>query len=553
MEKTVKIMYKGLNERKVQIGTTLKELSEYYKKDFHYDILISKVDNDTVELSDIITRQCNVRFYDRSTTLGRFTYASSATFMLLLAIKSVLGEEAKLYVEHSLDNGIYCEIENAKVDKKVIKNIEDEMYHISSENLEFEKINVARTDAMKYFASKGQYDKVNVLKYISNTYINLYKLDNVYDYFYIKLAYSTKQINDFRLNYIKNNGFVLSIPNLENPECTLDYVHHEKIRDAFYKASVVASAMGAEYASDINRKISKAATTEMILTSEAYYEDQLQDTADKIIKSGNIKLVLLAGPSSSGKTTTSKKLMTFLKSRGKGVLQISCDNYFVDRDKTPKDAKGEYDFESLYALDLELFNKQLMDLVDGKQVQLPTYNFITGKREYHNNYVSLGENDIMIIEGIHALNEKMSMSIDKKQKFKIYICPLINTGIDEHNHIHTTDVRKLRRIVRDSKTRGKGARETLAMWSSIRNGEEKNIYPFQDEADVVINSSLFYEIGVLKTYVEPLLFSVDEEDDVYPEALRLINFLRNFLPIPSDDVPIDSVLREFIGGSCFSD
>lgn len=553
MEKTVKIMYKGLNERKVQIGTTLKELSEYYKKDFHYDILISKVDNDTVELSDIITRQCNVRFYDRSTTLGRFTYASSATFMLLLAIKRVLGEEAKLYVEHSLDNGIYCEIENAKVDKKVIKNIEDEMYHISSENLEFEKINVARTDAMKYFASKGQYDKVNVLKYISNTYINLYKLDNVYDYFYIKLAYSTKQINDFRLNYIKNNGFVLSIPNLENPECTLDYVHHEKIRDAFYKASVVASAMGAEYASDINRKISKAATTEMILTSEAYYEDQLQDTADKIIKSGNIKLVLLAGPSSSGKTTTSKKLMTFLKSRGKGVLQISCDNYFVDRDKTPKDAKGEYDFESLYALDLELFNKQLMDLVDGKQVQLPTYNFITGKREYHNNYVSLGENDIMIIEGIHALNEKMSMSIDKKQKFKIYICPLINTGIDEHNHIHTTDVRKLRRIVRDSKTRGKGARETLAMWSSIRNGEEKNIYPFQDEADVVINSSLFYEIGVLKTYVEPLLFSVDEEDDVYPEALRLINFLRNFLPIPSDDVPIDSVLREFIGGSCFSD
>lgn len=553
MEKIVKIMYKGLNERKVSIGTTLKELSEYYKKDFHYDILISKVDNDIVELSDIITRQSNVRFYDRSTTLGHFTYASSATFMLLLAIKRKLGDEARLYVEHSLDNGIYCEIENVDIDKKVIKNIEEEMHKIVNENLFFEKINVARTDAMKYFASKGQYDKVNVLKYISNTYINLYKLDNVYDYFYNKLAYSTKQINDFKLNYIKNNGFVMSIPNLANPECTLDYVHHEKIRDAFRKASEVASALSLEYASDINRKVSQAKTTEMILTSEAYYEDQLQDTADKIIKSGNIKLVLLAGPSSSGKTTTSKKLMTYLKSRGKGVLQISCDDYFVDREKTPKDAKGEYDFESLYAVDLELFNKQLMQLVDGKQVQIPTYNFITGKREYHNNYVSLKENDIIIVEGIHALNEKLSMSIDKRQKFKIYICPLINTGIDEHNHIHTTDVRKLRRIVRDSKTRGKAARETLAMWSSIRKGEEKNIYPFQDEANVVINSSLFYEIGLLKTYVEPLLFSVDEEDDVYPEALRLINFLRNFLPIPSDDVPIDSVLREFIGGSSFSD
>lgn len=553
MEKTVKITYKGVSERKVAIGTTLKELSNLYKKDLNYDILISKVDNDIVELSDTINRQCNIQFYDRSTTLGHCVYLSSATFILILAMKRVLGEDSKLVVRHSLDNGIYCEVENADLTKSLLAKMEVEMWNIVKSDYLFEKVSVSRTDAMKYFYNKGQLDKVSVLKYISNTYINLYKLDNIYDYFYNKLAYSTKQINDFKLYFVKGNGFVLSMPNLVNPECTLDYVHHEKIKEAFAKINNVSSTLGIRYASDINKIVSDAKTTELILNAEAYYESQLQKTADDIIKKGNIKLVLLAGPSSSGKTTTSKKIMTYLKSRGKGVLQISCDNYFKNLEDTPKDSKGDYDFECLEAVDLETLNKNLMDLVDGKKVDLPIYNFNTGKREYHNNYVRLDENEIIILEGIHCLNEKLTMLIDKSNKYKIYISPLVNITIDEHNHVHTTDIRKLRRIVRDSKTRSKGALATLSMWSSIRKGEENYIYPYQDEADTVINSSLLYEIGVLKTYVEPLLFCVKESDEVYPEALRLINFLRNFLPIPSDDVPIDSVLREFIGGSCFKD
>lgn len=553
MDRTVKVTYNGLNDKRIKIGTTLKEISKEHRRDFDYEILISKVDNDIVELGSTITRNCDIKFYDRSTTLGRCVYAASANFILILAVKNILGESANVLIKHSLDNGVYCEINGISIDEKIISKIEEEMYRIVKMDLLFEKVSVSRTDAIRYFKSKNQIDKVNVLKYISNTYINLYRLDNMYNYFYSKLAYSTSQINDFRLNYVANNGFVLSIPSLLNPECTLDYVHHPKISEAFLKQETIAHRLKIDHASDLNKIVSNAQVSELIQLGESYYDSQLQRAAEDIANKKDVRLVLLAGPSSSGKTTTSKRIMNYLKCRGVGVLQISVDNYFVNKVDTPKDAKGDYDFESLYAVDLDLFNKHLIALMEGKVVEMPSYNFVEGKREYKKNFVQLKENDIMIVEGIHALNDKLTMSIDKKYKYKIYICPLVHLNIDNHNHIHTSDIRKLRRIVRDSKTRGHGALSTLNMWSSIRKGEENNIYPYQDEANFVINSSLLYEIGVLKTYVEPLLFCVDENEEVYPEALRLINFLRNFLPIPSDDVPVDSVLREFIGGSCFKD
>ncbi len=553
MQKEVKITYNDESEKKVLVGTTLKELSSTYQQYFKYDILISKVNNDIVELTDTISKRCNIRFYDRSSMLGHCVYFSSANFILILAVRNVLGKDAEIEFEHSLDNGVFCNIKNANITRSVVKKLEEEMQRIVEADYKFEKFSVSRTDAMKYFENNNHMDKVNVLKYISNTYINLYRLDDLYDYFYGKLAYSTGQINDFKLTYVMGNSLVLSIPTLVNPEYTLDYVHHEKLAQAFEKIEYVSDRLGIEHASDLNKIVSSAKSTELILNSEAYYDTQLQKTAEEIIKRGDVRLVLLAGPSSSGKTTTSKKLMTNLKCRGMHVIQISVDNYFVDKEKTPIGPDGKYDFESIHAIDLDLFNSHLTDLMNGKEIEMPIYNFITGKREYKGNFLKLNDGDIMIIEGIHCLNDELTKSIEKKYKYKIYISPLVELNIDEHNHIHTTDIRKLRRIVRDSKTRGKGASATLSMWSSIRKGEENNIYPYQDEADQVINSSLIYEIGVLKTYVEPLLFCVDEEDEVYPEALRLINFLRNFLPIPSDDVPIDSVLREFIGGSCFKD
>ena len=553
MQKEIKVTYKDKVENGVLVGTTLKELGDRHLRDYKYDILISKVDNDIVELSDTVTKKCKVEFYDRSSTLGHCVYASSANFILILAVKNVLGNDTKIVFQHSLDNGVLCQIENVSITKSIVKKIEEEMHRIVDVNYKFEKYSVSRTDAMKYFSNRKEYDKVSVLKYISNTYINLYRINDLYDYFYGKLAYSTGQINDFKLTYIKGNSLVLSIPTIVNPDCTLDYVHHEKLASTFARLEMVSNSLGLRHASDLNRVVSNAKTTELILNSESYYDAQLQRTAEDIIKRGDVRLVLLAGPSSSGKTTTSKKLMNNLVCRGMKVVQISVDNYFVDKEKTPKDAEGNYDFESLYAVDVKQFNEDLNKLMNGERVQMPVYNFVTGRREYKGNYVQLDSGDVMIIEGIHCLNDELTKSIDKKYKYKIYISPLVELNIDDHNHIHTTDIRKLRRIVRDSKTRGNGALATLSMWSSIRKGEENNIYPYQDEADTVINSSLLYEIGVLKTYVEPLLFCVNEDEEVYPEALRLINFLRNFLPIPSDDVPIDSVLREFIGGSCYKD
>ena len=395
-------------------------------------------------------------------------------------------------------------------------------------------------------------DKVNVLKYISNSFINLYRLDEEYDYFFGEMAPSTKVVDEFKLTYIKNNGFVLSYPNIYNPECTLDYKHHEVVFEEFLKYTLWGRNIHISNASDLNKIVSMGKYNEVIQLAETHYESQLAKIADIIYeRKGEVKFILLSGPSSSGKTTTAKKLSIYLQARGFNTHAISTDDYFLERKDTPKDENGNYDFECLEALDMDLFNKHMSKLLDGERVLLPEFNFITGKKEYKKNYLQLKENDIVIIEGLHAINDILTMSIDKKNKIKIYVSPLTQLNIDNHNRIHTSDTRRLRRIIRDNRTRGYMAADTLKMWSKIREGEEHYIYPYQDECDIVINTALVYELGVLKTYAEPLLFSVPEDDPTYPEALRLINFLRNFLPIPSEEVPRDSVLREFIGGSCF--
>lgn len=552
MEKKLKVTFRGNETLEFDEGTTIKEISNSFRHHFNYDILAAKIDNDIVDLSDTLKKKCNIDFFDRSSSLGNSIYARSARFILILAIRDVLGETAKLKTQHSQDHGVYCTIEGVPINKDTINEIYLGMKKIVRENYFFTKLSVSRLDAIKYFKKLNQMDKVNVLKYISNTYINLYRINDIYDYFYGKMAYSTSQINDFKLTYISDNGFVMSLPDIVNPECTLDYTHHEKVFNKFLDYTNWGKVLGIENAADLNKTVSKAKIGELINLAEAYYDSQLAKIADDIYNSDKkIKLILIAGPSSSGKTTTSKKLDIYLRSKGFVTHPIGLDDYFVDIDKRVLDENGKPDFESVRALDIELFNKNLTQLLEGKKVNLPTFNFVLGKREYNDNYLKLGEKDIIIVEGLHALNDELTMSISKDQKYKIYISPLTQLNIDNHNHIHTSDIRKLRRIVRDSKTRGYGARETLRMWPSIKAGERNNIFRFQDDVDTVVNSALIYEVGVLKTYVEPLLFNVDEDDPEYPEALRLINFLRNFLPIPSDDVPANSVLREFIGGSCF--
>lgn len=552
MTKKFKVNFRNIKTLEFEEGTSYKEISECFKQYFNFDILAAKVDNNIVDLSDTLTKKCNIDFFDRSTETGNRVYARSARFILVLALRNVLGKEVDLITEHSMDHGVYCTIKGASINKETIMKLTKEMKEIIKENYLFTKLSVSRIDAIKYFKKVNKLDKVNVLKYISNTYINLYRINDMYDYYYGKMAYSTGQINDFKLTYIKENGLVLSIPDIINPECTLDYTHHEKVFNKFEEYTKWGSVLGIENAAELNKIVSKAEVCELVNLAEAHYDGQLAKIAEDISASKKqIKVVLIAGPSSAGKTTTSKKLDIYLRSKGFITHPIALDNYFTDMDKRPLDKNGKPDFESINAVDTDLFNKQLTQLLEGKKVNLPTFNFILGKREFNGNYLQLGEKDIIIVEGLHALNDQLTMSIDKNQKYKIYISPLTQLNIDNHSHIHTSDIRKLRRICRDNKTRGFGARETLRMWPDIKAGERENIFRFQDNVDTVVNSSLIYEIGVLKTYVEPLLFNVEEDDPEYPEALRLINFLRNFLPIPSDDVPSDSVLREFIGGSCF--
>lgn len=550
--KMVKVNYRGIETKEFLEDTSLLEISDSFKKYYNYPILVSKVDNDITGLAEPVTKKSDIDFYDRSSVIGNTIYARSAQFILIVAVKQVLGEGAEVIIEHSIDKGVYCEIKNCDIDKPVLRKIESKMHEIVAEDLKFTKVSVSRIDAIKYFRKKKRMDKVNVLKYISNTYVNLYRLDDVYDYFYGELAYSTKAIDDFKLTYIKDNGFVLSCPDIYNPECTLDYKHHKMLFDTFLDYTKWGRILKISNAADLNEVVSTGKYGDLIRISEAYYNGQLSEIADRVYDNKkNIKIILIAGPSSSGKTTTSKKLEIYLKSKGLRTHQISIDDYFINRDKTPLDEHGERDLESLRAVDIDLLNRHLIKLFDGEKVLLPEYNFMTGEREYRKKWLQMDEDDIIIIEGLHALNEDLTISIPRRNKFKIYISPLTQLNIDNHNHIHTSDTRKLRRIIRDNKFRNYNAADTLKMWEKISYGEERYIFPFQDDADMIINSALVYELGVLKTYAEPLLFSVSENDPVYPEALRLINFLRNFLPIPSEEVPDDSVLREFIGNSCF--
>lgn len=554
MEDIVTLVYDGHITKDVEENARVIDVISSFKKYYNYDILAARLDNEILELGDKITKSGNITFYDRSSKIGNDIYSRSLQFMLVLAVKRVLGKNSEVVIEHSIDKGIYCEISKGKFDKPILSKIEEEMHNIVDEDLIFTKLSVSRIDAIDFFRRKNMFDKANVLKYISNTYVNLYRLDNIYDYFYGEMAFSTKSINDFKLTFIKDNGFVLSYPSLYNPECTLDYKHHNMVFNAFLDYTRWGKIINIENAADINKIIAKGEYEKLIHLAEAYYNNQLALAAEKINENRkNIKMVLIAGPSSAGKTTTSRKLEVYLRSKGINTYAISVDDYFFNRTDTPKLPNGELDLESLRAVDVELFNKDLTKLLDGERVLVPQYNFISGQREYRDKWVELKKDDVLIIEGLHCLNEDLTISVERRNKFKIYISPLTQLNIDNHNRIPTSDTRKLRRIVRDNKHRGYSASETLKQWDKIRDGEEKYIFPYQNDADMVINSALLYELSVLKVYAEPLLFSVEETDEMYPEALRLINFLRNLLSIPSDTVPVDSVLREFIGGSCFKD
>lgn len=546
MEK-VKVTYLGKSYMYPK-DIILEDISKDFQENYSETIIMAEVNGRPYELNYKVTDDVTVDFFDLTSPTGNRVYESGLIFVLEKACLNMLNSEIE--VKYSIDKGIYIKTYK-KITKEDLDKVSREMKEIVKRDLPIQKNLVNRLEAIEYYKSTKSYDKVNVLKYSVNTNVNLYRLMDIYNYFFSYLPVSTGALKEFKLTYIDQNSFVLRYPNIYYLNKIPVYKHHDKLFNEFKKYDEWSEKLGIENVSSLNSRVTKGNVDDIVLLSENIQNNSLFKIAETIYNNKKLKLILLAGPSSSGKTTTSKKLELFLKGFGLNPIAISIDNYFVDRDKTPRLPDGSYDFESLNSINVELFNKNLKDLLDGKEVTLPVYNFITGKSELSDESIKLGEKEILIVEGLHALNEELTYSIDKKNKYKIYLCPLTVLSLDNHNRIRTTDNRLLRRIVRDNRTRGYSASDTLSSWGKVREGEEKYVFPFQDEADVIFNTSLIYELGVLKTYAEPLLYSVEESDPMYKEAVRLLNLLKNILPISNDYIPVDSIVREFIGGGYF--
>ena len=502
------------------------------------------------ELNEYVSNGDEIIFADLKKSTANRVYINALILLLSHSVSSLFGHTSKIAVKYSIDKGIYI-VPNFDITEKKLQQLKNKMMEVVENNIAITKCNVQREEAVEYFKMQKDHSKVNLLHYNTNPNVILYKLGSTYDYFFSLMPVRTGVLKEFDLKWLSNRGFVLLFPTIYY-DGIKPYEHHPKLFDVFNEYNKWAEIMKIENVSDLNKVVSSGRADDIIRIDETLQSNRLLNIAREIVsKKKDVKIILIAGPSSSGKTTTCRKLSMYLRSFGLEPREISMDNYFVDRVNNPKDENGEYDFECLEAINVKAFDKDVQDLLNGKGVKLQTYNFITGQSEPGTEDTYLGANEVLIIEGIHALNDKILTSIDRKNKYKIYLSPLTILTIDMHNRIPTTDNRLLRRIVRDNRTRGYNAEDTLKGWKKVRQGEEKHIFPNQDAADVVFNTALIYEIGVLKTYVEPLLYSVPVTSPKYKDAIRLINMLKTFLPIPSDAVPDDSLLREFIGGSCF--
>lgn len=550
MIEKIKVTVNG-KEYEYSKDTTLQEIYMEHQLEFRFPIIIARVNGRLKELSSTLSEDCEVEFLDLTSSEGNRVHVNGLIFILLYCINKLYGNGANILVQHSLDKGVYIKT-SFKLTEVKLAAIEALVKEVIKKDMPITKLTIDRIEAMNYFKEIGDETKSGVMKYNTDNYITLYRLGNIYDYFYSLMAPSTGKLKDFALTYINDHGFVLRFPTIYINDKIKKYQHHPNMFKVFEEYRGWADLIGVRNSVDLNRIVSTGKISDLIKMDEAVQTHRLLSIAKEIFDNRKrIKIVLLAGPSSSGKTTTSKKLCLYLNILGFHPVTVEMDDYFVDREKTPKDENGNYDFECLEAMDIKLFDKQMQELLDGKKVTLPKYNFALGKSEKGKD-LQLEDNDIIIIEGIHSLDTNILTSISREKKYKIYISPLTELNMDNHNRISTTDNRLLRRIIRDNRTRNYRVEHTLAQWASVRAGEEKYIFPYQDESDAMINSAAIYEIGVLKTYVEPLLYSVEPDSPQYEEAKRLINFLRLFLPIPSESIPEDAIIREFIGGSYFN-
>lgn len=538
-------------EKNYQKRTPYLDIAEEYQKDYQDDIVLVTIDNRLCELHKKADKDGELKFVTTADAAGRKAYRRSLTLLLQKALYHLLGKEKSVIrVMHCISQAYYCElVEYGKPDEALLQRVKEEMLRMAEEKLPIEKSSMGLDEAVALFHELGMTDKERLFRYRRSSNVNIYSLDGYLDYFYGYMVAHTGYLKYFDLQ-LYDDGFVLMFPN-ENTKEVAEFKPSVKHFDTLNSAREWSQTMGVGTIGALNDAIAQGRMQEMILVQEALMEKKIGELAQKIASSKNHKFVMIAGPSSSGKTTFSHRLSIQLATLGLHPYPLGLDDYYHSREKCPKDENGNYDFECLEALDVELFNQDMQALLHGETVELPTFNFKTGKREYKGRTLTLGEGDILVIEGIHGLNDKLSYTLPKESKFKIFISALTQINVDEHNYLPTTDGRLIRRIVRDARTRNTTAQETIAMWDSVRRGEEKYIFPFQDSADVMFNSGLIYELAVLKSYAEPLLFGIEKTAPEYMEAKRLLKFLDYFLPVPSEEIGRNSILREFIGGSTF--
>lgn len=541
-------------ERQFSKGTTFETIAKDYGNNLDAPILIAVENGKIRELAKEAKKDnAEISFLTLRDKIGYSTYVRSACLLLVKAVSDVIGDikKGKIKVEFSLAQGYYCSVKgDFAVTEELIEKVKLRMKELVKQNLPIKKQAYNIDKAREIFSAQGMEDKEELFWYRRSSYVNVYCLDGYYDYNYGYMVPSTGYIDLFDVQKYKE-GILLILPTQEQPKELLPFVPREKLFATLMEAKEWAEDIGVETVGDLNKAICEQRLQDVILMQEALQERKIAEIASEIAKRGNVKFVMIAGPSSSGKTTLSHRLSTQLRTHGLKPHPIAVDDYFVNREQTPRDENGDYNFECLEAIDIEQFNNDMLDLLAGKTVEMPRFNFKTGQREYHGDYKTLGADDILVIEGIHGLNDKMSYALPQESKYKIYISALTCLNVDEHNRIPTTDGRLLRRMVRDARTRGTGAKRTLEMWNSVRRGEEQNIFPYQESADAMFNSATIYELAMLKIQAEPLLFGIKKEDPEYFEAKRLLKFLGYFLGIGSEEVPMNSIVREFVGGSCF--
>lgn len=541
-------------KKKYPCGTSFYKIAKDYQHHYEQDILLVMANGRLRELHRELEEDCQLTFLTAEDKIGFDAYRRSMVLLLLKAIYHMGGHAniKKVCAHYSVSEGYYFTVDGKlKVDRDFLEHVKDYMVKRVEENIPITKRNVSIADAKRLFRHYGMIDKEKLFKYRTVSTVNLYDLDEFEDYFYGYMVYSTGYLKYFDM-HLYDEGFVLQFPTRSNPRIVPEFLPETKIFHVQKESLKWGKMLDISTVGDLNERIVNGEINELILIQEALQEKKMGEMAEQILNNPSKRLVMIAGPSSSGKTTFSHRLSIQLSAHGLKPHPIAVDDYFVDRDKTPVDADGKHNFECLEAIDVKQFNQDMNALLAGERVELPYYNFKTGKREYKGNYKQLGENDILVLEGIHCLNDKLSHSLPRENKFKIYISALTQLNIDEHNRIPTTDGRLLRRMIRDARTRGTSAKGTISMWPSVRRGEEKYIFPFQEEADVMFNSALIYELAALKQYAEPLLFSIDQEEPEFLEAKRLLKFLDYFVGMPSENIPHNSILREFVGGSCFN-